>query len=125
MNDPADREAAIFGAALQLPAGQRATYLDLACAGDGVLRQRIEAFLAAHVEARDFLLRPVPGMEPGLLDEGMPGQNQILRLTPAPAEKAGDQIGHYKLLQQIGEGGCGVVYMAEQPASKVSDRRSH
>ena len=114
MNDPADREAAIFGAALQLPAGQRATYLDLACAGDGVLRQRIEAFLAAHVEARDFLLRPVPGMEPGLLDEGMPGQNQILRLTPAPAEKAGDQIGHYKLLQQIGEGGCGVVYMAEQ-----------
>jgi hypothetical protein len=31
-----------------------------------------------------------------------------------PGEKAGDRIGHYKLLQQIGEGGCGVVYMAEQ-----------
>src|SRR6266487_6781995 len=37
------------------------------------------------------------------------------RITDPPlAEKPGDRIGHYKLLQQIGEGGCGVVYMAEQ-----------
>src|SRR5208337_567611 len=43
-----------------------------------------------------------------------PGPGGTIRLPGIPTEKAGDRIGPYKLLQQIGEGGCGVVYMAEQ-----------
>ena len=114
MNDPADREVAIFGAALQLPAGQRAAFLDEACAGDAALRQRVEAFLAAHEEARTFLEHPALGTVHASAEDGAPDPSEAPGLTAAPSEKAGDRIGRYKLLEQIGEGGCGVVYMAEQ-----------
>ena len=96
-----DREAAVFGAALRLPSGERAAYLDKACGGDLGLRQRIEELLRASEEAGAFLQNPA-AVPPGGT------------IPASPAEKAGDQIGRYKLLQQIGEGGCGVVYMAEQ-----------
>ena len=101
MTTPPDREAAVFGAALRLPSGERAAYLDEACAGDAALRQRIEELLRASEEAGAFLQNPA-AVPPGGT------------IPASPAEKAGDQIGRYKLLQQIGEGGCGVVYMAEQ-----------
>jgi hypothetical protein len=55
MTDPADREAAVFGAALKLPAGQRAAYLDRACADDAALRRRIEELLQANEDAGSFL----------------------------------------------------------------------
>jgi tetratricopeptide (TPR) repeat protein len=100
MIDPAGLELAVFSAARRLPAGERAAYLEEACAGDAALRRRIEELLQAGEEAGGFL--------------GSPAAN-----PPGPAgtgriETAGDRIGRYKLLQQIGEGGCGVVYMAEQ-----------
>src|SRR5438552_4576958 len=47
-------------------------------------------------------------------DAGAPGPQQTIALSIPLTEKPGDRIGRYKLLQQIGEGGCGVVYMAEQ-----------
>jgi serine/threonine protein kinase/WD40 repeat protein len=113
MNEPGEQEVAIFGAVLQMPAGQRAVYLDQVCASDGALRQRVEAFLASHLEAGAFLEEPAPGARGAVASfpeevEGTP------RRAATPSEKAGDRIGRYKLLQQIGEGGCGVVYMAEQ-----------
>jgi serine/threonine protein kinase len=79
---------------------ERAAYLDQAC-GDAALRQRIERLLAAHAAAGGILDRPVgPETATGPLQP-------IL-------EQAGAVIGPYKLLQQIGEGGMGTVYMAEQ-----------
>jgi serine/threonine-protein kinase len=51
MNDPIDREVAVFSAARRLPAGERAAYLEEACAGDAALRQRIEELLRANEEA--------------------------------------------------------------------------
>src|SRR5437899_1910305 len=55
---------------------------------------------------------------PPSTSEGQPRSDfcsqSTITTTPTPAEQAGDKIGRYKLLQQIGEGGCGVVYMAEQ-----------
>ena len=89
----------MFEAARQLPAEQRAVYLDGACGGDSALRERIEALLRAHDEAGMFLVTSPAA---------------LTIVSPPLTEKPGDRIGRYKLLQQIGEGGCGVVYMAEQ-----------
>jgi eukaryotic-like serine/threonine-protein kinase len=92
-------EASIFAAALDKPkAEEQAAYLTQACAGDARLRRRVEALLRAHAEPDEILDRP----RTPTVDE--------TRL----AERPGSCIGPYKLLQQIGEGGMGVVYMAEQ-----------
>src|SRR6266481_677014 len=114
MSDPSDREVALFSAARRLPAGARAAYLDEACAGDAALRQRVEELLQAGEEAGAFLQEPAAGAQRPSEAAGPPNPGATLLIAPAPAEKAGDRIGRYKLLQQIGEGGCGVVYMAEQ-----------
>jgi eukaryotic-like serine/threonine-protein kinase len=101
MSKPNRPVGAIFDAALELPPERRAAYLQDACGGDDWLRQRVEALLRAHESAEAFMDRPAVEL----------GRETVL---VKPAEQPGDWIGHYKLLQQIGEGGCGVVYMAEQ-----------
>jgi serine/threonine protein kinase len=114
MNEPDEQEVAIFGTVLLMPADQRAAYLDEACAGNDALRRRIEAHLSCHSEAGSFLEDPVPGA-PGLGEAVIAGNyGEVLHPKAAHSEKTGDRIGRYKLLEQIGEGGCGVVYMAEQ-----------
>ena len=111
MKDRFEREVTVFGAARRLPVTERAAYLDQTCAGDPALRQRVEELLRAGEEAEGFLQEPAPGAQ---RPDGPPVAATLLLEAAAPGEKAGDRIGHYKLLQQIGEGGCGLVYMAEQ-----------
>ena len=78
---------------------ERAAYLDQACAGDHALKIKVEALLKESVDD-SFLETPAAELpEPRV---------------PAPSEEPGVVIGRYKLLQKIGEGGFGVVYMAEQ-----------
>ncbi len=103
MSEPTSREEALFDAASQLPPDQRAEYLRQTCAGDDALWQRVEALLRAHDQAGRFLAEPTA-----------PAPRPTIILSIPLTEKTGDKIGRYKLLQQIGEGGCGVVYMAEQ-----------
>src|SRR6058998_1613577 len=103
MSESHQREAAIFYAAMELPPEQRAAHLDRACGGDAALRRRIESLIKAGESACDFLDSPTD-----------PAAAAPTKVLPSSFEKAGDRIGRYKLLQQIGEGGCGVVYMAEQ-----------
>ena len=119
---PASREREIFLEALDRPAGaERQAYLDTACAGDTALRQQMEAILAAHERGGPFLEHPaVTGARAGSAAAafGVPPSGGPPD-SPAEAgttnsESPGDRIGRYKLLQQIGEGGCGVVYLAEQ-----------
>jgi tetratricopeptide (TPR) repeat protein/tRNA A-37 threonylcarbamoyl transferase component Bud32 len=99
---------AIFLAARELPEAERATHLDAACAGDPAARARIEAMLGRASAADAFFADP-PAAAAGM---------DSLRLSPedlaGAGEREGSVIGRYKLLQQIGEGGMGVVYMAEQ-----------
>jgi hypothetical protein len=93
---------AIFCEALDCTSeDQRRAYLDRACAGDPALRARIDALLLAHHEAGGFLEQPV-------------SPPSVTWDAPDPPESPGTLIGPYKLLQQIGEGGMGAVYMAEQ-----------
>ena len=114
MNEPPNPEVAVFAAALELPADQRGAYLDQVCAGDPALRRQVEALLRVHNDAGDFFDELASVARPTSVEEAMPGSNPTNRLPGTPSEKPGDRIGRYKLLQQIGEGGCGVVYMAEQ-----------
>src|SRR6516225_11446423 len=111
MPEAFERELSVFSAARRLPAGERPAYLDQTCAGDPALRQRVEELLRAGEDAEGFLQEPAPGAR----RPDVPPVTATLALNATtPGEKAGDRIGHYKLLQQIGEGGCGLVYMAEQ-----------
>src|SRR6266487_373638 len=102
MNGAADADIAVFTEALSLPPEERDRYLDKACKSDVEFRRRVEALLLAYEQAGDFLGRSVADRPARAAQAFQAG------------EKPGDRIGHYKLLQQIGEGGCGIVYMAEQ-----------
>ncbi len=114
MNEPPSREVAIFAAALELPAEKRGAYLDQACAGDLALRGQVEALLRVHDDAGDFFDKLSSVAQPTTAEGATSGSRGTIRIPITPSEKSGDRIGRYKLLQQIGEGGCGVVYMAEQ-----------
>src|SRR5262245_51263669 len=94
-------EQAIFAAALEQDADHRAAFLDEACGTDADLRQRIDNLLKHHDQAGVFFEKPA-------------GEILATAQMPAAAELPGTVIGPYKLLQQIGEGGMGVVWMAEQ-----------
>jgi serine/threonine protein kinase len=111
MKEAFERELAVFSAARRLPPAERVLYLDQTCAGEPDLRRRVEELLRASQDAEDFLQDPAPGAQ---WPEVAPAASTLVLSGTVPGEKAGDRIGRYKLLQLIGEGGCGLVYMAEQ-----------
>jgi serine/threonine protein kinase len=89
----------LFCDALDLAAAERAAYLDRVCGDDLDLRRRLERLLEAHEACASFLAAP-PAVA-ATVDEPI-------------REGPGSRIGPYKLLEPIGEGGMGVVWMAEQ-----------
>ena len=96
MSASTEKLEAIFDAALALETEeQRADYLSRACP-DPELRQEVESLLASHQNPDSIL------------------PDDALTLESVPTEGVGTRIGRYKLLEQVGEGGCGVVYVAEQ-----------
>src|SRR3954452_12891036 len=88
----------IFNAAVKLSPDERPAFLDRACGECRELRDEVESLLLAHDAPVSFLREPV---------------ERTAAYEPI-AERVGTVIGPYKLLEQIGEGGFGVVFMAEQ-----------
>jgi serine/threonine protein kinase len=103
MAEATNRQKSLFLAALDLPSEARAAFLAEACGDDSLLRQQVEAMLQAHGAADSFLEKPAAAM----------AATADVTATPA-IEAEGARIGPYKMLQPIGEGGMGVVWMAEQ-----------
>ena len=100
----------------------RAAYLDQACAGDTVLRQRIETLLKSHEAAGDFLGKPaIQCAAEAIAGQGCAGDTQDELPSDgggvealdflAPSDKPGSlgRLGHYEVQEVIGRGGMGIV----------------
>ena len=104
MAERQNNESQIFHDATELSPDEREDFLEKACGDDSDLKKRIQALLRAHDDPDSYLRNPAEE-----LNEQPLGQTHVFSQIGI-----GQQIGPYKLLQEIGEGGMGIVYMAQQ-----------
>jgi len=115
----------IFAKASDLSPQERPAFLDQSCAGDGAVRAQVESLLTAldAASAATFLATPtaadnLPTLDHDPRSTSASSQDETIRRERADAaavrESPGTRIGPYKLLQELGEGGFGTVFMAEQ-----------
>src|SRR5205085_9334713 len=90
----------LFQAAVELEPSERAAFLEQSCAGDHALRSEVESMLASDSDGWDFVEKPALEVAAALLVDEQP------QLAP------GDAIAHYQIINAIGRGGMGEVYLA-------------
>ena len=101
MSTPSGKVDEIFGDALEIASEpERCAYLDQACGSDAELRRRVEKMLHAQPKAERFLEKPLGSFSP--------------TLDQTVSQQLGTSIGPYKIIEEIGEGGMGLVFMARQ-----------
>ena len=112
----------LFHDALEKPVAERVGFLEQACAGDTSLRHRVEALLRSHETPDSFLVGCEENPEATedsnsaqIEDNASAAPTEQRRIARnSNAEGPGSRIGPYKLIQTIGEGGMGTVFMAVQ-----------
>ncbi len=104
LHDPMIDEPEIFKVAAALPAGERSAYLDAACAGRPEVRAGVEELLRSHDVPGFMEAQAGASLGPAI-------EAEMARLKP---EEVGGRIGPYKLMEQIGQGGFGTVWVADQ-----------
>jgi serine/threonine protein kinase/WD40 repeat protein len=118
MSTPSLVEDIFLAAVEKATPEERAAYLDEACRSDAELRRRVERLLAAHPKAGDFLAQPpaeapLP-VAPGATVDSAPGQPETEDYDEPTARVGAILADKYKLVEEIGEGGMGSVFMAQQ-----------
>ena len=93
----------LFSAALEVAPGERGKFLDEASAGAPDLRREVESLLACESRAGGFLDAPALALSADFFDEEQAGD-----------ERAGQTVGHYRIVREVGRGGMGAVYLAER-----------
>src|SRR5712691_10988147 len=98
----------LFHSALEREPSERTAFLADACAGDESLRRQVEALLVVHEEAGSFIERPAMEVKArGLSDDDGATEAEL---------QPGESVSHYRVISQLGAGGMGQVYLAQDVA---------